>query len=464
MLILVRTPGSAVPESDAGWIGAIGDEDQAAPIVLRNGDAGSSRTGKRPAPVTLLQWQSGAGLLALAALAWACGGFRRPIPWRVVAAGLLAQVVAGLLLLRVPPVRRAFGLLGDAVDALARATREGTSLVFGYLGGAPLPFAELRPGASFVLFFGALPLVLVVGALSAVLYHWRVLPAVVGLLSRSLRCAFGLSGACGFSVAANVFVGMVEAPLLIRAWLARLSTPELFTVMVAGLATISGNTLVIYATVISAVVPDAAGQLLSASLVSAPAAVLAALLMKPPGPESAASEDPAMPPLYDSTMEALVRGTADGLSLLLGIMATLIVFVALVALVDIGLSSLTGLTVRQVAGWAMWPLALAMGVPAEQAVTVAASLGVKVAVNEFVSYLELAQSGGAGLDARSRLILTWALCGFTNFASVGIMVGGMTVMCPERRAEIVRLGLPSLVAATIACCMTGAVAGLLTAG
>ncbi|MFT8243715.1 NupC/NupG family nucleoside CNT transporter [Roseomonas sp. BN140053] len=463
--------------------------------------------------MTALQAQSGLGLLLLCTLAWALGGCRRPIPWRVVAAGLGGQLFFAALLLHVPGARRFFDLLGGAVDALAAATREGTGFVFGYLGGAPLPFAETRPGASFVLFFQALPLVLVVGALSALLYHWRILPAVVSVLSRGLHRAFGISGACGFSVAANVFVGMVEAPLLIRAWLATLPTAELFAVMVAGLATISGNMLVVYATLIAPVVPDAAGQLLAASLVGAPAAILAALLMMPPGaslrpgaeaaalaaapgpgvgptpptaPADAASataalpitadpppaaaaapaeaDDPPMPPLYDSAMEAIVRGTQDGLSLLLGIMATLIVFVALVALADAVLQPLTGLTVRQIMGWVMWPLALAMGVPLAEAGTVAASLGVKVAVNEFVSYLELATSGGAGLSERSRLILTWALCGFTNFASVGIMVGGLTVMCPERRPEIVRLGLPSLLAATLACCMMGAVVGLLTPG
>jgi CNT family concentrative nucleoside transporter len=382
----------------------------------------------------------------------------------VVVSGLLGQVLLGAALLHIPPLRVGFALVGDAVEALARATRAGTSLVFGYLGGAPLPFADTAPGASFILFFQALPLVLVVGALSAVLYHWRVLPAVVALLARGLGRLFGLSGACNLSVAANVFVGMVEAPLLIRHWLAGLPRAELFVVMVAGLATISGNMLVIYAGLIAPVVPDAAGQLLAASLISAPAAILAALLMMPEGEAQRAppAAEAAQPRLYDSTMDALVRGTADGLGLLLGIMASLIVFVALVALANAAVEPLTGLTLQQVAGWAFWPLAWAMGVPAEECATVARLLGVKVVVNEFVSYLELATTGGAGLSERSRLVLTYALCGFTNFSSVGIMVTGMAAMCPERRADIVALGLPSLVAATVACCMSGATVGLLT--
>lgn len=442
------------------------------PIWIRERSCRAAESGRRMSP---LQLQAGAGLAALCLLAWVAGVLgegvrgrrlaRRPVPWRIVLAGLLAQVLAAALLLHVPPLRRAFAWAGAGVDALSRATREGTSFVFGYLGGAPLPYAELRPGGSFVLFFQALPLILVVGALSALLYHWRILPLVVRGLSVLLRRAFGISGACGFSVAANVFVGSVEAPLLIRSWLATMPRAELFAVMVAGLATISGNMLVVYATIIAPVVPDAAGQLLAASLVGAPASILAAMLMIPPEPAAAvAGGEPEMPPLYDSSMEAIVRGTADGLQLLLGIMASLIVFVALVALLDMILQPLTGLTLRGIAGWLMWPLAFAMGIPAAEAATVASSLGVKLVVNEFVSYLELATSGGAGLSERSRVILTWALCGFTNFASVGIMVGGMSLMCPERRGEIVRLGLPALAAGTIACCMMGATVGLLSPG
>ncbi len=412
-----------------------------------------------------LQLQSALGLPLLCALAWALGGFRRGVRPRVVLAGLGSMLALAALLLHVPPLRAGFTSIGDAVEALARATRQGTTLVFGYLGGGPLPFAETMPGGSFILFFQALPLVLVVGALSALLYHWKVLPAVVAVLARGLRQVFGLSGACNLSGAANIFVGMVEAPLLISPWLAGLSRAELFVVMVAGLATISGNMLVVYAQMIAQVVPDAAGQLLVASLIAAPAAVLASLLMLPEDAATAATpqhQAPA-PALYDSSMDAIVRGTADGLQLLLGIMASLVVFVALVALVNAVLQPLTGLTLQTLAGWAFWPLAWAMGIPAAECATVAQSLGIKVVVNEFVSYLQLAASGGGGLAERSRLILTYALCGFTNLGSVGIMVTGMAAMCPSRRAEIIRLGLPSLVAASIACCLAGATVGVLTA-
>ena len=415
--------------------------------------------------MSALQIQSALGLLLLTVLAWVLGGCRRGVAPRVIVAGLALQLALAAILLNVAPVRATFFLLGDAVDALATATRAGTSLVFGYLGGGPLPFPENRPGASFILFFQALPLVLVVGALSAVLYHWGVLPFVVKAMAGVLTRLFGIGGATGFSVAANVFVGMVEAPLMIRAWLARLTRSEMFVVMTAGLATISGNTLVVYALIISPVVPDAAGQLMTASLIAAPASILVALLMIPPAPGETATEGGEGIPekLYDSTMDALVQGTQDGLSLLLGIMAALIVFVSIVALINLALEPLTGFTLQRIAGLLLWPVAWAMGIPAAEAATVASSLGVKMIINEFVSYLELAQSGGAGLSDRSRLILTYALCGFTNLGSVGIMVGGMSAMCPERRTDIVKLGLPSLISGTIACCMTGAVVGVLTA-
>ena len=408
-----------------------------------------------------LQLQSALGLLALAALAWVAGGARRPVPWRAVFAGLALQLALGAALLHVPPLRAGFSLVGDAVNALAKATQAGTGLVFGYLGGGPLPFAETRPGGSFILFFQALPVVLLVGALSALLYHWRVLPGIVRIMSRALRLAFGVSGACGVSVAANVFTGMVEATLFIRPWLAGLSRSELMVVMTAGLATISGNMLVVYSAMLANAVPDAAGQLLAASLVSAPAAVLAARLMIP-GETAPEAADIEAPRLYDSSMDALTRGTSDGLALLLNIMAGLIVFVALVALANMILQLLTGVTLEGVAGVLLWPLAFAMGIAPDDATAAARLLGIRGVVNEFVAYLDLAGEGGAALAPRTRLILSWALCGFANFASVGIMVSGMGALCPERRAEIVRLGLPSLLAATIACCMTGATVGLLS--
>jgi CNT family concentrative nucleoside transporter len=408
---------------------------------------------------------SALGLVTLAGFAWGWGRFRGPaaLPWRIILAGLLAQLVLAALMLHLPPLRAALGALGAGVDALARATEQGTALVFGYLGGAPLPFAETMPGASFILAFRALPLILVVGALSALLYHLGVLPFLVRLMAALLSRGFGLGGAAGFATAANVFVGMVEAPLLVRPWLAALSRADLFVVMVAGLATISGNTLAVYALFLRDVLPDAAGQLLAASLVSAPAAVLVARLMLPPEPGAATLEAEAPPKLYAGAMEAIVRGTADGLAIMLGVIAALIVFVALVALANMAIEPILGVTLQQIAAWGMVPVAWLMGIPAPDVAEAARLLGLKVIINEFVAYLDFARTGAA-LSDRTRIILAWALCGFANPGSMGILVGGLISLVPERRADIAALGPAAVVGGTLACCMTGAAVGVLLPG
>jgi CNT family concentrative nucleoside transporter len=287
---------------------------------------------------------------------------------------------------------------------------------------------------------------------------------VVGAVARVLRRGFALSGATGFATAANIFVGMVEAPLLVRPYLAALSRAELFVVMTAGMATISGNTLAIYAIFLRDVLPDAAGHLLTASVISAPAAVLVARLMRPE--TDTATEPPehgVAPRLYATAMEAVARGTAEGLAIMLGVIASLIVFIALVALCNEAIVPVTGEPLQHWAGIVMRPFALAMGIAPAHAPEAGRLLGLKTIINEFVAYLDLARSGAA-MDERSRTILTYALCGFANPGSLGIMVGGMIALVPERREDIARLGFPAVIGGTIACLMTGAVVGILTPG
>lgn len=413
------------------------------------------------------QTASGLGLLLLVAVAWAWGlvATRRwaAPPWGAIGFGIALQLGLAALVLSVPPIRSALGAIGAAIDALQRATEAGTAFVFGYLGGGPLPFAETAPGASFILAFRALPLILVVGALSALLYRLGVLPLLVGALARLLRRGFALSGAAGFATAANVFVGMVEAPLLVRPYLAGLSRPELFVVMTAGMATISGNTLAIYAIFLRDALPDAAGHLLTASVISAPAAVLVARLMLPA--ETAVDRGPEPTPAqpYASATEAIARGTAEGLAIMLGVIASLIVFVALVALANEAIVPLTGQTLQHWAGLAMRPVAFALGIPWAESAEAGRLLGLKTIINEFVAYLELARMGEA-MSERSRIILAYALCGFANPGSLGIMLGGLIALVPDRRDDIARLGVPAVVAGTIACLMTGAAVGVLTPG
>ena len=409
--------------------------------------------------------QSAFGFLALAALAWAISENRATIAWRTVVAGALLQLAIGAALLKLPQAKQFFLALNDGLLGLEQATRAGTTFVFGYLGGGELPFAETHAGASFVLAFRALPLVLVVSALSSLLFHWRVLPAVVGAFARLLEKTMAIGGAVGVSTAANVFVGMVEAPLFIRPYLAKLSRAELFMVMVCGMASTSGTVMVLYASILAPVVPDAIGHILIASIISAPAGLLIAALMVPPR-EAATAGGEIEFDKADSSIDAITRGTLAGVELLINIIAMLIVLIALVTLLNLALGLLpqfggASLTLQRVLGWLMAPLAWLAGVPWAEAQAAGALMGTKTVLNEFIAYLDLAHLAPDALSVRSRVIMTYALCGFANFGSLGIMIGGMGTMVPERRAEIVDLGLKSIAAGTLATLMTGAVVGML---
>jgi CNT family concentrative nucleoside transporter len=404
-----------------------------------------------------------AGIAGLLALAWLASEARRAVPWRAVIAGFALQFALAVLCLKLPVVKDAFLALNHVMLALERATQAGTSFVFGYLGGGKPPFAETDPGSSFILAFRALPLVLVVSALSALLFHWRVLPAVVRAVSWLLEKTMRVGGVVGLATAANVFVGMVEAPLLVRPYLARVSRGELFAIMTGGMATIAGTVFFLYASLLGKTVPDAVAHLLIASILSAPAALVVAFVMVPPGAEVSGGRIELVSEAT-SSMDALTRGTLSGAALLVNIVAMLVVFVALVALVNLGLGALpevggAPLTLQRMLGWVLAPLAWLAGIPWSEAPAAGALLGVKTVVNELVAYVELSRSGE--FSDRSRLLLTYALCGFANFGSLGIMIGGMGTMCPERRAEIVALGLKSIVAGTLATCLTAATVALI---
>ncbi len=401
--------------------------------------------------------QAAAGILGLLAIAWAISEARGRVPWRTVWSGLLLQFVLALLLIKLPVAKEVFLWLNGVLGGVEKATAAGTSLVFGYLGGGPAPFAVSDPASSFILAFRALPIVLVVSALSALLFHWGVLTALVKVISWVLERVMRVGGVVGLSTAANVFVGMVEAPLVVRPWLARVSRGELFVIMAGGMASIAGTVLFLYASILGRAVPDALAHLLIASIVSAPAAIVVAVLMVPPQGEATGARL-ELKSEASGAMDALTRGTLDGAQLLLNIVAMLVVFVALVALVNLAIAPYT---LQGALGWLLAPLAWLAGVPWAEAQTAGALLGTKTVVNEFVAYLDMAKIAEAELSARSRLLMTYALCGFANFGSLGILIGGMGTMCPERRAEIVGLGMKSIVAGTLATCMTAATVGFL---
>ena len=387
---------------------------------------------------------------------------RRAIPVRTLIVGLALQICLAFILLKLPLARDGFLVLNSIVTALQQATQEDTSFLLGYLGGGKLPF-EAKPGSSaFVLAFQALPLVLVISALSALLYYWRILPAIVRGFAWCLKKTLGVGGSAGVSTAANVFVGMVEAPLLVRPYLAKASRSDLFVIMVAGMATIAGTVMVLYATFLTGVISDPIGHLLTASILNAPAAIIIARLMVPPttNKDETAIE---LESQYQSSMDAVTKGTLDGLTLLLNIRAMLIVAVALVALINAALGLLpswgsTPITLQGLLGDLMAPVAWLIGIPWAEAGIAGGLLGTKVVLNELLAYLSMAQTN---LSDHSKLIMTYALCGFANFQSLGIMIGGLGAMAPERRSEIVGLGMRSIVAGVMATCMTAALVGLI---
>jgi CNT family concentrative nucleoside transporter len=407
------------------------------------------------------------GLFSLLVIAWILSENRWHIPSRVVIAGVLLQIALALLFIKFPPATSVFLILNDGVGALQKATDSGTALVFGYLGGGVLPFTETQPNASFILAFRAFPLVLVISALASLLLYWGVLQRLVGLLAFGLRHTLGIGGALALGGAVHIFVGMVEAPLLVRPYLKTMTRGELFALMSCGMAGIAGTVMVIYAALLGSIIPDALGNILIASIIGTPAALAVAAIMVPftPDPKELGSLDLPDPPA--SAMEAIVRGTNDGVGFVAAIIATLIVLVALVSLVNLALGLLppfadAPITLQRIFSYAFWPLLWLIGIPAPELGTASALMGTKTVLNEFVAYLNFAHLPPEALSPRSRLIMTYALCGFANFGSLGILVGGMSAMAPERKHEIVALGLRSILSGTLATLMSGAVVGMIT--
>jgi len=398
-------------------------------------------------------------------VAWLFSENRKRINLRTIITGIGLQVVLALLLLKLPGSQVVFLWLNEAVKALEESTNAGTGFVFGYLGGAALPFDEKIPGSSYILAFRGLPLVLVISALSALFFYWRIMPAVVRLFSWVLRRIMGIGGVEGLGTAANVFVGMVESPLLVRPYLSGVSRSELFTIMTSGMATIAGTVMVLYASILRGVIPGIMGHLLTASIISAPAAITVAKLMVPEIGKPSTGEV-EIPRGAESSMDAITRGTLDGIKLLINIIAMLVVLVALVHLLNLILSYLPHfsgepITFQRLVGYLMAPVTWLMGIPWSESNVTGALMGTKTVLNEFLGYLELAGLPEGSLSDRTRLIMTYAMCGFANFGSLGIMIGGMGAMAKERRGEIVGLGIKSIVAGTIATCMTGALVGML---
>ena len=405
------------------------------------------------------------GIFAFVAIGFLLSENRKGIVWKRVIIGVTMQIVLAFVFLKFPLLNELLLGLNHLVTAVEKATVAGASFMFGYLGGGPLPFNEKVPGASYIIAFRVLPIVLVTSALSAILFYWGIIQFFVKIFSKLLQKTLGISGPLGFGVAANVYFGVVEAPLFIRPYLAKMTRGEIFAVMSAGMATVAGTVIVLYASVLGPILPGAIGHILLASLMSAPAVVILAQMIVP---EPAGVSEAVLPEVRSSagnSLEALVTGTIDGVQMLINIIALIVVLFALVNLVNQGLAFLPNLggeavTVEALIGWVFRPIVWLMGLPRSEVAVAAQLMGVKVALNEFVSYTQMAGLGADALSERSRTILTYAMCGFANFAGLGLLVGGMSTMVPERRGEIVQIGVKTLICGVLATCMTGAIVGL----
>src|SRR5215468_1065179 len=412
-----------------------------------------------------MRFQGVLGILVFLAIAWLISEKRKLVRASTILTGVAVQFAIAGLLLYVPAFQRLFLLLNNVVLALDSATKAGTAFVFGYVGGAPPPFMMQDPGANFVLAFQSLPLVLVIGALSSLLFYWRILPYIVQGFSFALRKTLNIGGALGLGSSTTVFLGLVEAPLVIKPYLKKMTRSELFSLMTVGMACVAGTVMILYATILNGVIPDPLGHILVASFIHVAAAITIARMMVPETAEETAG---ALMPQRGATssMDAIVKGTSDGLVLLLNIVVMLIVMVALVQLVNVLIGFLPHLggqpiTLQRLLGFVMSPVVWLFGIPWSQAEAAGALMGTKTILNEFLAFLDMAKLPQGALDDRSRLIMAYALTSFANFGSLGILIGGLGSLAPERRDEVVSLGLSAIVAGTLATCMTGAVVGIL---
>lgn len=410
--------------------------------------------------------QSALGLIAFPLIALLFCRGKRHFNIKLWLAAIGLQLTLALIVLKVPAFQGLFEGLNSVVLALQAATTAGTTFVFGYLGGGELPFDELKPGTSYILAFQAFPLIIVIGALTALLSHWRILPMIIEGLARIFTRTLNIGGAVALSGAANIFIGMVEAPLFIRNSIKKLSASELFMVMTLGMSTVAGTVLVLYSTFLNQVISNAVGHILTASIMSVPAAVLIAMCIVPQDADPTPS-DAEVAFDYSGPMDAITQGAVGAMQMMLGILALIITFIALVTLTNAALGLLpdvggSSLSLERVLGWMMAPICWLMGIPWEQAPTAGTLMGVKTIFNELLAFIQQGQLPEDALSQRSDIIMTYALCGFANFGSLGILIGGLSAMAPERRSEITQFGLLSIVSGTLATCMTASVIGVLT--
>ena len=390
------------------------------------------------------------------------------INYRHIFAAIILQIVLAFALLKIPFIVQIFAYLSEGVTALQAATQEGAEFVFGYLSNSSTsPFESSGTGNSMIFAFQILPLIIVISSLSALLWFWNILPLIIRAISKIFEKLFNIGGPIGLGATANIIMGQVEAPLLVRPYLSKMSEKELLILMTAGMSTVSGSIMIALVSMLAPQFPDInlIQHLVSASILSIPAAIMYANIMIPSS-EVTNFDGNSVPKVYDSSMDAITRGTRDGLDICLNVGAILIAFIALVSLLNSllgifgGWIGISDLSLQLILGYIFFPIVWLMGVPLSETLASAELLGLKTALNEFVAYGALANIEPGVLSDRSKLITLYALCGFANFSSVGILVSGISAMAPERKNDLIKVSLKALVGATLASCMTGLVIGI----
>jgi CNT family concentrative nucleoside transporter len=410
------------------------------------------------------------GLGVFVFVAWAISSHRRLFPWRTVLWGMGLQFSFALLILKTPWGGRVFALTGRAVQKLIEFSNDGCKFVFGPLADGDLLTKSFGPQNNLIFGILVIGTIIIVAALSSLFYHWGILQKIVHAVAWVMRKAMRTSGSETLSAAANIFMGQTEAPLVIKPYLLRMTRSELLCMMTGGMATIAGGVAAVYAKMgIDAGHSDMPGHLLTASVLSAPASMLIAKVMLPETEKSetagVATKDP--PRTTINSIDALCRGAGDGMMLAINVLAMLIAFIAVVALADYlitfpqtHLGVAHPVTLQMIFGWINAPFAWLMGVPAHDCLAVGGILGERIVLNEFVGYLTLTNPA-THLDQRSFIIATYALCGFANFSSIAIQVGGIGSLAPERRGDMAKLGVRAMIGGLLASYMTATIAGVL---
>jgi CNT family concentrative nucleoside transporter len=408
------------------------------------------------------------GFVGLVCIAIPFSQNRSSINYRYIFVAIIFQIILAFALLKIPFIVQIFAYLSDGVSSLQAATQEGAEFVFGYLSNSSnSPFEVSGAGNSMIFAFQILPLIIVISSLSALLWFWNILPLIIRAVSKVFEKLFNIGGPIGLGATANIIMGQVEAPLLVRPYLSRMSEKELLILMTAGMSTVSGSIMIALVSMLQPQFPDLnlIQHLVSASILSIPAAIMYANIMIPSA-EVTNFDDNSIPKVYDSSMDAITRGTRDGLDICLNVGAILIAFIALVSLLNsiLGIAGswvgITDLSLQLILGYMFFPIVWLMGIPLSETLASAELLGLKTALNEFVAYGALANIEPGVLSERSKLITLYGLCGFANFSSVGILVSGISAMAPERKNDLIKVSLKALVGATLASCMTGLVIGI----